>query len=55
MTPVAPHIVKDVSYVTMINHENHFSCQAQYLVTLDNDTCCFAYCKGRFVCDKDQS
>ena len=30
--PVPPRIVNDVSYVTDINHENHFSWQAQYLV-----------------------
>ena len=45
MTPVAPRIVNDVSCVTRINHENHFSWQAQYLVRLDNDTCCCAHCK----------
>ena len=32
---VAPRIVNDVSYVTDINHENHFSWQAQYLVILE--------------------
>ena len=32
MTPVAPRIGNDVSCVTRINHENHFSWQAQYLV-----------------------
>ena len=45
MTPVAPRIVNDVSYVTRISHGNHFSWQAQYLVRLDDDTCCFAHCK----------
>ena len=45
MTPVAPRIVNDVSYVTRINHENHFLWQAQYLVRLDNDTCCSAQCQ----------
>ena len=36
MTPVAPRIiVNDVSYVTRINHESHFSWQAQYLVKLE--------------------
>ena len=29
---VAPRIVNDVSYVADINHENHFSWQAQHLV-----------------------
>ena len=32
--PVAPRIVNDVSYVTGINRETHFTWQAQYLVTL---------------------
>ena len=32
---VAPRIVNDVSYVTDINHENHFSWQWQYLVILE--------------------
>ena len=35
MTPVAPHIVNNVSYVTRINHESHFAWQAQYLVMLE--------------------
>ena len=35
--------------------ESHFAWQAQYLVSLDNDTCCSAHCKYRFMCDKDQS
>ena len=38
-------IVNNVSCVTRINHEIHFSWQAQYLVSLDNDTCCSAHCK----------
>ena len=38
MPPVVPRIVNSVSYVTRINHEIHFSWQAQYLVSLDNDT-----------------
>ena len=38
-------IVNSVSCVTRINHEIHFSWQAQYLVSLDNDTCCSAHCK----------
>ena len=32
---VAPRIVNDVSYVTDINHENHFSWQVQDLVILE--------------------
>ena len=35
--------------------EKHFAWQAQYLVSLDSDTCCSAHCKYRFMCDKDQS
>ena len=34
MTHVAPRIVNGVSLVTRINHEIHFSWQAQYLVKL---------------------
>ena len=47
MTHVAPRIVNNVSFVsrTRINHEIHFSWQAQYLVKLDNDTCYSAHCK----------
>ena len=30
---LAPRIVNDVSYATRINHEIHFSWQAQHLVT----------------------
>ena len=45
MTLVAPLIVNSVSCVTRINHEIHFSWQAQYLVSLDKDTCCSAHCK----------
>ena len=45
MTPVAPRIVNDVSYVRTIKPSNHFAWQAQYLVRLDGDTCCSAHCK----------
>ena len=46
MTPVASRIVNDVSYVKRMNHESFFSWQAQYLVRLDNDSCCSApHCK----------
>ena len=55
MTHVALRIVNNVSCVTRISHGNHFSWQAQYLVSLDNDTCCSAHCKKRFICNKDQS
>ena len=40
MTPVAPHNVNSVSCVERIERESLFSWQAQYLVRLDNDTCC---------------
>ena len=40
-----PRIVNSVSYVTRINDESHFSWQAQYLVSLDNNTRCSAHCK----------
>ena len=45
MTHVAPRIVNNVSGVSRINDECYFSWQAQYLVTLDNDTCYSAHCK----------
>ena len=45
MTHVAPRIVNNVSFVSRINYEIHFSWQAQYLVKLDNDTCYSAHCK----------
>ena len=43
--PVVPRIVNDVSYVTRTNHACHFSWQVQYLVTLEDETCCSARCK----------
>ena len=45
MTLVAPRIVNSVSCVKRINDECYFSWQAQYLVSLDYDTCCCAHCK----------
>ena len=45
MTLVARRIVNSVSCVTRINDECYFSWQAQYLVSLDNDTCYSAHCK----------
>ena len=45
MTPVAPRIVNNVSYVTRINHESHLAWQAQYLVMLEGNLCCSARCK----------
>ena len=46
MTPVAPRIVNDVSYVTLLNHEIHFSWQVQYLVKLE---CHFSWQAQHFV------
>ena len=54
MTHVAPCIVNNISFVSRMNHEIHFSWQAQYLVSLDNDTCYSAHCKLRFMCEEDQ-
>ena len=48
MTRVALHIVNNVSCVKRINHEIHFSWQAQYLVRFDNDTCCSAHWQRKF-------
>ena len=45
MTHVAPRIVNNVSFVTRMNHEIHFSWQAQFLVKLEADSCCCAHCK----------
>ena len=50
MTLVAPRIVNSVSCVTRINHEIHFSWQAQSLVSLDDDTCCSAHCIDSVSC-----
>ena len=60
MTPVAPRIVNDVSYVTRINHHSHFAWQVQYLVRMTpvtprlvNDV---SYATDNHViCVKDQS
>ena len=45
MTPVAPRIANRVSNVTGIHDDGDFSWQAQYLVRLDNNSCCSAHCK----------
>ena len=47
MTYVALRIVNSgsVSCVKRIQHEIHFSWQAQYLVKLEDDSCCSAHCK----------
>ena len=49
MTPVAPRIVNDVSYVGRINDEIHLACQAQYLVKLEAAFCRSAHCKGSIM------
>ena len=45
MTLVAPRIVNDFSNVSTVNYEIHFAWQAQYLVKLEDDSCCFVYCQ----------
>ena len=45
MSPVAPRIVTEVSYVTDINHESHFAWQVQYSVTFEDASFCSAHCK----------
>ena len=45
MTYIAPRIVNDVLLVIRINHEIYFAWQAQYLVKLEDDSCCSAHCK----------
>ena len=44
MTHVAPRIVNNVSFVSRINQEIHFSWQAQYLVMLERYLFCSAHC-----------
>ena len=41
--PVAPRNVNEVSNVSRINHESHFTWQAQYLVRLEDESCCSTY------------
>ena len=45
MLPVVPLIVNSVSCVKRIQHEIHFSWQAQYLVRLEGVACRSAQCK----------
>ena len=45
MLPVVPRIVNSVSCVKRIQHEIHFSWQAQYLVRLEGVACRSAQCK----------
>ena len=46
VTPDAPRIVVDVSYVRKIHHQRYFLWQAQYLVMVEGDSCCPAPCIG---------
>ena len=55
MTLVASRIVNDFSYVMRINHEIHFAWQAQYLLKLEDDSCCSAHCKWPSICEHGQS
>ena len=41
---LAPRIVNDVSNVSRINHESHFSWQAQDSVMLEGVSWCSAHC-----------
>ena len=43
MILVAPRIVNDVLYVTRVNHYSHFAWQVQYLVKLEDHSCCSAH------------
>ena len=45
MPSVVPRIVNNVSYVTRISPDSHFTWQAQHLVRLEGDACCSAHCK----------
>ena len=48
---VAPRIVNMTRFIIcdkdqyLVINESHFLWQAQYLVSLDYDTCCSAHCK----------
>ena len=53
VTPVAPCIVNEVSYVMRTQNVSLFVWQAQYLVSFDGDTCCSAHWKWGFICDED--
>ena len=52
MLLVAPRIVNSVSCVKRIQHEIHFSWQAQYLVRLEDVACRSAHCKYSVSCVK---
>ena len=55
VTLLAPRIGNEVSYVTQIIDDIHFSWQAQYLLRLQGDFTCSAHWKWRFICDADHS
>ena len=38
-------LLNDVSNVSRIDHESHFSWHAQYLVMLEGESWCSAHCK----------
>ena len=52
MTLVTPRIVNSVSCVKRIDHESHFSWQAQYLLKLEADSCCSAQNVNNVSCVK---
>ena len=41
--------------ISLISWSVIFSWKGQYLVMLEGDSCCYAHCTGRFMCDGDQS
>ena len=45
MALLAARIGNDVSYVIYSTDAIHFAWQAQYLVKVMGDSCCFAHCK----------
>ena len=51
VTLLAPRIGNEVSYVTQIIDDIHFSWQAQYLLRLQGDFTCSAHWKWRFISD----
>ena len=54
VTPAAPRMVNDISYVLRTKYASLSAWQAQYLVRLDRDTCCSAHSKWGFICDEDE-
>ena len=45
-------LLKFISCVKRFDHESHFAWQALYLVRLEDDTCCSAHSKLRFMCEE---